>query len=364
MKKSTKIIFLGLLSSIALIITCIYFKYNMILDGVNSSVDKSFISDIQNTELNSIAETEPKLESFPQLVDIEKGESVVIPTQVSVEEESEPKALEVSSLDYNIEKGLIRIDGKMPILENNDTLKLMLMSRCEMVKCDKKILFSPKQVEPKWKKLATETIHLFNSEKMDKANLKVEGNRIYISGEFTDKLSKEKLDALVEPYLTIYSIENNTTIKKEAKKEEIKKEEAKVLSSKEETPKIDVQNSSIKIVEEKISDILKEKRVNFYKNSAKITKKGKKTLDEIIIILKKQKDIHIEVQGHTDASGRAKVNQWISAERAKSVKLYLKSKRLNAQNITAKGFGETKLLLKNRPNNAINRRVEIKIKRR
>jgi len=246
------------------------------------------------------------------------------------------------------------------------------MSRCEEITCDKKIHFSAKQVYPKWKELATETIKLFNSEKMERANLKVEGNTIYISGEFPNKASKEKLDVIVKPYLTVYSIKNSTTVKDE-------KKEVNVVSPHEETPeiksstikhsaiaipKVDTENNSMKMVEEKISDILQEKHVNFYKSSAKITKKGRKTLDEIIVILKRQKDIHIEIQGHTDASGRAKINQWISSKRAKSVKHYLVSRGLNPKNITAKGFGETKLLLKNRPYNAINRRVEIKIKRR
>jgi len=369
MKQSTKIIFLGLLSSLALIITCIYFKYDMLLDNANSSLSQRLTLDKQGIEMNSTAQIEPKREAFPQLIDTPKGETRVVSTQVTPEE---PKTLEVSSLDYKMEKELISIDGKMPILENNDTLKLMLMSRCEVITCDKKILFSPKQVHPKWKELATETIKLFNSEKMETANLKVEGNTIYISGEFVDKASKKKLDAIVKPYLTVYSIKNSTTVKD-------KKKEVNVVSLHEETPaikssvinipkvdisKTDVENNSMKTVEAKIADILKEKHVNFYKSRAKITQKGRKTLDEIIVILKKQKDIQIEVQGHTDASGRAKINQWISSERAKSVKHYLVKRGLNPKHITAKGFGETRLLLKNRPYNAINRRVEIKIKRR
>ncbi len=364
MKQSTKIIFLGLLSSLALIITCVYFKYDMLLDNANSSVHKRLTSDKQGIEINSIAKVEPKREAFPQLIDTPKGETLVVSTQVAPEE---PKTLEVSSLDYKMGKELISIDGKMPILENNDTLKLILMSRCEEITCDKKIHFSAKQVYPKWKELATETIKLFNSEKMETANLKVEGNTIYISGEFADKSSKEKLDAIVKPYLTVYSIKNSTTIKekeKDVKNVALNGETPKITIPKVDVKKVDSENNSMKIVEEKIADILKEKRVNFYKSRAKITKKGRKTLDEIIVILKKQKDIQIEVQGHTDASGRAKINQWISSERAKSVKHYLVNRGLNPKNITAKGFGETKLLLKNRPYNAINRRVEIKIKRR
>ncbi|MCK5854870.1 MAG: OmpA family protein [Sulfurovaceae bacterium] len=381
MKQSTKIIFLGLLSSIALIIACIYFKYDMVLNSGNAVVTKSLVSDMQKEN------NKPKIEEFTQLIDIEEEESKkedikieslaktveksilvpkLAPKEALVEAKSEPKALKISSLNYRMEKELITIEGEMPILENNDSLKLILMSQCEKIKCDKKILFSPDQVIPKWKELVTNTINLFNNEKMETANLKVDGNSIYISGEFVDKESMAKLDTLLTPYLTIYTIKNNTTVKAEIKESTTKIDIPEIVTPKVEIPKVETKDNStsISIVEEKISEILKEKHINFYKSRAKITKKGQKTLDEIIVILKKHKDVSIEVHGHTDASGKRKANQWISTERAKSVKNYLGSRGLNPKNIVAKGFGETQLLLTNRPNNAINRRVEIKIKRR
>ena len=373
MKHSTKIIFLGLLSSIALIATCIYFKYDMVRNNIDMDTNSKILTDINDEEV--------KVDVLPQVI-----EPIIKDIQkVSVEKViKEEKILQVSSLDYKIEEELITIDGEMPILENNDTLKLMLMSRCEKVKCNKKIHFSEKQVYPKWKELATKTINLFHNENIKMANLTVKGNSIRISGEFQNKESMSKLEKLLKPYLVIYNIKNETTVKEvkedsstidntnidDTKVEKIIPKISNIEIAKEKTPQLDTdnklnsKNSSMKIVEEKISDILKEKNINFYKGSANITRKGQKTLDQIIVILKKQKDINIEVHGHTDASGAKKINQWISTERAKSVKNYLGSKGLNSKNIIAKGFGETKLLLKNRPNNGINRRVEIKIKRR
>ena len=353
MKQSLNIIFLGILSSIALIVVCIYFKYDMVMDR---GVQKRLVLDTDIKELKTL--TTPKIAVIPQLLQPKAIEKKELPIKQEIVEEkpvsTESKTLKVSSLDYRIEKELITIDGKMPILENNDTLKIVLMSQCKAIRCDKKILFSSEQVYPKWKKLATETINLFNNEKMKGANLKVDGNAIYISGEFTDKESMLKLNSILKPYLSIYSIKNNTTVK----------EVIVTLSKAEKTITEVSKNNSIEIVEEKISEILKEKHINFYKSRAKITKKGKNTLDEIIVILRKQKGIHIEVHGHTDASGKEKINQWISAERAKSVKKYLESRGLSSKNIVAFGFGETKLLVKDRPYSAINRRVEIKIKRR
>jgi outer membrane protein OmpA-like peptidoglycan-associated protein len=366
MKQSTKIIFFGLLSSFALISTCIYFNHDMVIEDRDKSTDSKLIADT-NSEKTNIVEVF-QVDSTPQAIKPKIRDFQTLPEEKVVKEQEteqkieeinkEIRTLKVSSLDYKIEKELITIDGKMPILENNDTLKLILMSRCEKVKCDKKIHFSSEQVMPKWKALATETINLFHRENIEMANLTVDGNSICISGEFKEKESMAKLEKILTPYLAIYNIKNETSLKERAVI-------SPVILPKVETHQVNADdNSSIKIVEEKISDILKEKHVNFYRNRAKITKKGRKTLDEIIIILRKQKDIYIEVQGHTDASGKAKTNQWISTQRAKSVKNYLGSRGLNPKNIVAKGFGETRLLLKNKPYSAINRRVEIKIKGR
>ncbi len=357
MKQSTKIIFFGLLSSFALIITCVYFNYDMVIEDIGKSTDSKLIADTSSEKTNIVEVFQ--VDSTPQVIKSKIRDFQTLPIE-KVEQEQKVqeinkkiKTLKVSSLDYKIEKELITIDGEMPILENSDILKLVLMSQCEKLKCDKKIHFSSEQVMPKWKALATETIELFHRENMKMANLKVDGNSIRITGEFNEKGSMAKLERILTPYLAIYNIKNETRLK-----------DREVVSSKVETHQVNADNSSLKIVEEKISDILKKKHINFYKNRAKITKKGKKTLDKIIVILKKQKDIYIEVEGHTDASGKAKTNQWISTQRAKSVKNYLGSRGLNPKNIVAKGFGETRLLLKNRPNSAINRRVEIKIKGR
>ncbi len=370
MKQSTKIIIFGLLSSFALILTCIYFHHDM-----GKSTDSSKLIADTNSEKANIVNHTFQANSTPQVIKPKITDFQTLPEERIVKEQEinqeaeeandKIRTLKVSSLDYKIEKELITIDGEMPILENNDTLKLLLMSRCEEIKCDKKIHFSSEQVMPKWKALVTETINLFHHENMEMANLTVDGNSIYISGEFKDKESMAKLEKILAPYLVIYNIKNETSLKEREVVLAPKVETSQLIKEEKSSPKnTSVKSSSIKIIEEKIADILKKKHINFYRNRAKITKKGRKTLDKIISILKKHKDIYIEVQGHTDASGKAKTNQWISTQRAKSVKNYLGSRGLNPKHIVAKGFGETRLLLKNRPNSAINRRVEIKIKGR
>ena len=130
----------------------------------------------------------------------------------------------------------------------------------------------------------------------------------------------------------------------------------------------DVENNSIEddveIAQNRITEILKEKKINFYRNRAKLTPQSKKVLKEIIAIIKDIPDIKVYVKGYTDASGKKSVNKWISKARAKSVKLYLGSHGINPDIIEYEGYGEDNLLYKDKPYSPLNRRVEIEIKRR
>ena len=115
----------------------------------------------------------------------------------------------------------------------------------------------------------------------------------------------------------------------------------------------------------KIFKLLKKNQIMFKKNSNRVTLKGKRVLDKIYTILdSEQNSAILEIQGHTDARGEDKINQWISQKRAEAVKEYLIKKGIPAENIEAEGFGESRLLLNISPYSRRNRRVEIYIKRR
>lgn len=123
-------------------------------------------------------------------------------------------------------------------------------------------------------------------------------------------------------------------------------------------------DASLDLTQETISNLIKSERIHFYKNRAKVTNKGKQTLDKVVKILKGIPDVNITIKGYTDASGRRKMNQWISLERAKSVKNYLGSQGIALESINVQGFGEEGLLYADKPYSRLNRRVEIEIKRK
>jgi outer membrane protein OmpA-like peptidoglycan-associated protein len=278
----------------------------------------------------------------------------------SVLSKKDEKSEQQSTLEYKIEKGVISIDGSMPLLEDSDPLKKSMMSMCSVVHCERGIIFSPDIKTPDWKDMAKEVIDLFQRENLSYATLLIDKeSKITIGGEFINRTSKDRLSSLLKKY-NQYSVNDTTTLKELKVKEE---ERVVEQSISEINSTVEDSRDAVEMAQDEITEILKSKNINFVRNRARITKKGIETLNEIIVILKKVPDVKIEVRGYTDASGKRAINKWISEERAKSVRNYLGSSGINPVNIVAKGFGEEDLLYEDKPYSKLNRRVEIGIRR-
>jgi outer membrane protein OmpA-like peptidoglycan-associated protein len=66
------------------------------------------------------------------------------------------------------------------------------------------------------------------------------------------------------------------------------------------------------------------------------------------------------VAGHTDAKGSAQYNKQLSLKRAEAVKHFLVTKGIDASRLDTVGYGSEHLLAPDRPEDASNRRVEIR----
>jgi outer membrane protein OmpA-like peptidoglycan-associated protein len=81
--------------------------------------------------------------------------------------------------------------------------------------------------------------------------------------------------------------------------------------------------------------------IYFETNKSRILPESYQPLYDIIIELKLQPDLKVEIVGHTDKHGDAKANQKLSEDRAKAVADFFISKGIDPSRITTKGYGSS-----------------------
>lgn len=106
-----------------------------------------------------------------------------------------------------------------------------------------------------------------------------------------------------------------------------------------------------------------ESDVLFAINSSYLSEAAKKELDKLYALLENRPAKRLLVEGHTDATGTAEYNLWLSEKRAESVKDYLVSRGLPASIFEIKGLGQTQPVASNSTTEGRlkNRRVAITI---
>lgn len=109
---------------------------------------------------------------------------------------------------------------------------------------------------------------------------------------------------------------------------------------------------------------IKSYEIVFRTGSAVLLAKGKPILDTVVAYLKRNSDVEVTIDGHTDNVGSDKINGPLSVRRAEATKRYLVSKGINADRLVTAGFGSTQPVADNKTaeGRQKNRRIEIKIK--
>ncbi|HET9055729.1 MAG TPA: OmpA family protein [Chitinophagaceae bacterium] len=82
-------------------------------------------------------------------------------------------------------------------------------------------------------------------------------------------------------------------------------------------------------------------KILFGFDKSDLTPEAKRSLGDLVTVLKKYPDTNIEIQGHTDDKGTVEYNQDLSIKRASTVSSFLNANGISIQRITIKGFGET-----------------------
>jgi outer membrane protein OmpA-like peptidoglycan-associated protein len=100
-------------------------------------------------------------------------------------------------------------------------------------------------------------------------------------------------------------------------------------------------------------------------SSSKINEESLWILEQFAEYLQEHPGWLIEIRGHTDNVGDEKANESLSLQRANEVMKYLSSKGVPQNQMTAKGYGESKPVATNdtEAGRAKNRRTEFVIKK-
>lgn len=118
-------------------------------------------------------------------------------------------------------------------------------------------------------------------------------------------------------------------------------------------------------IDDKVKQLFKKAMTGIQFETGKdvIKKTSYPILDNVVKVLQDNPKWNVEVQGHTDNTGKADANKALSQKRAEAVDNYLISKGIDAKRLTAVGYGQDKPISENKTaaGRAKNRRVQFEV---
>ena len=110
---------------------------------------------------------------------------------------------------------------------------------------------------------------------------------------------------------------------------------------------------------------ISDESVYFAFDRTDLSDEAKASLNVFADVAKAQnRNIYIEIQGHTDSKGPEAYNQTLSERRAMAVKAYLVKQGVDSGRIEVKGYGESDPIASNdtEEGRAMIRRIEIRLR--
>jgi OOP family OmpA-OmpF porin len=229
------------------------------------------------------------------------------------------RGAEASKLSLSVEDGKIVLRGAVP-----DSVKQLLVAKAYQAfgagYVANHLTVVPGATAEDWSLKAAESIQKLKS--WGSGGLSFEGRQVIVKGDARNEAEKTKrTEELAGVFGTVLKVENQMQLPAQAKA----------------SP-----------VVAKIHEALAGKTIEFEVSSATLTPRGMKVLDELVPIIQSDKDVKLEIGGHTDNYGDPKFNQLISHARAAAVAQYLASKGVDGRRLVSKGYGESKPIASNK----------------
>ena len=123
-------------------------------------------------------------------------------------------------------------------------------------------------------------------------------------------------------------------------------------------------NKIIELKNIKVGSKIALRNIFFDTGKSTLRSESNTELDRLVKLMKDVPSLKIEISGHTDNTGSAKLNNSLSQDRAQAVVNYLKGKGISGSRMTAKGYGSSKPIATNKTKagRQENRRTEFEIK--
>jgi outer membrane protein OmpA-like peptidoglycan-associated protein/tetratricopeptide (TPR) repeat protein len=192
-------------------------------------------------------------------------------------------------------------------------------------------------------------------ERENDPNSKVIGTRPLASADISMQSTEETGNQITYTYPKMKSDSNgliklivpcNTTLRINASKQDYFSKTDLITIKRPEGFEADTSFSSTKITLDKIYRNVQITLSNIYYdlNKWNIRPDAAKVLDTLVILMKENPDLRIELGSHTDSRSDDKYNLTLSQKRAQSAVDYIASKGIDKNRLLPKGYGETMLV--------------------
>jgi outer membrane protein OmpA-like peptidoglycan-associated protein len=136
-----------------------------------------------------------------------------------------------------------------------------------------------------------------------------------------------------------FDVKPNAPYTLTAEKNQYATKKAQIAKSK---PKAKVVTDSLGLYG--VGDVFQLKNIYYDLNRFFIRPDAAKELDRVLAVLKEYPTMKIEMRSHTDARATDAYNMRLSENRARAAKDYLVSRGIDAERITAQGYGENEIV--------------------
>lgn len=185
--------------------------------------------------------------------------------------------------------------------------------------------------------------------KFQRGEIAVQGNTFRISGAAPGSIIaylKEDMAGITDGYTVMYAVKETTPAIAE-------------IGSKD----VAVGDDKREACQSALTRVMASNTIVFGSGNATITRQSGAVLDKLVSITRQCDGLRIEIQGHTDNTGKSAANQRLSQQRAQAVRTYFEAHGVDEDLLTAKGYGSSKPVASNRTEKgrAQNRRIEFKV---